>query len=102
MTKKTIEQLESMIHNEGHRLEQSFAEDMVRNSHTMRILSERVRALEHKDIILQISNILAKACFCPNNIEYNECSQNKDCSTCIYDFLHKRLGDITNEKKRFR
>lgn len=38
MTKKTIEQLESMIHNEGQRLEQSFAEDMVRNSHTMRIL----------------------------------------------------------------
>lgn len=99
MTKKTIEQLESMIHDEGRRLEQSFAEDIIRNSHTMSILSERVRALEHKDSLLSISKILAKAEFCPNNIEYNECSQNKDCSTCIYDFLHKRLGDISNEKK---
>lgn len=102
MTKKTIEQLESMIHDEGRRLEKSFTEDIIRNSHTMSILSERVRALEHKDKLLSISNILAKARFCPDNIKYNECLQNKNCSTCIYDFLYKRLGDISNEQKRFR
>lgn len=48
MTKKTIEQLETMIHNECRRLEQSFDEDLIRISSTMRILSERLRAMEEK------------------------------------------------------
>lgn len=63
MTKKTIEQLETMIHNECRRLEQSFDEDLIRISSTMRILSERLRAMGEKDIVLSISNILAKCDF---------------------------------------
>lgn len=99
MTKKTIEQLETMIHNECRRLEQSFDEDLIRISGTMRILSERLRALEEKDIVLSISNILAKCDFCHNNTDRYKCLKSMPCSTCIYNFLNKRLTDIHNEKK---
>lgn len=60
MTKKTIEQLELMMRREVMRLEKSFTEDYLINSRTVNILSERVRAIEGKDIVLSISNILAK------------------------------------------
>lgn len=46
MNKKTIEQLELMLRREVMRLEKSFTEDLVRNSSTLRILSERVRIAE--------------------------------------------------------
>lgn len=97
MTKKTIEQLETMIHNECRRLEQSFDEDLIRISSTIRILSERVRAIEGTDIVLSISNILAKCDFCHNNTYRYKCLKNMPCSTCIYNFLNKRLTDM---KKR--
>lgn len=48
MNKKTIEQLELMLRREDMRLEKSFTEDLVRNSSTPRILSERVRIVEKK------------------------------------------------------
>lgn len=97
MTKKTIEQLETMIHNECRRLEQSFDEDLIRISSTMRILSERGRDIEGTDIVLSISNILAKCDFCHNNTYRYKCLKNMPCSTCIYNFLNKRLTDM---KKR--
>lgn len=100
MTKKTIEQLETMIHNECRRLEQSFDEDLIRISSTMRILSERVRAIEGTDIVLSISNILAKCDFCHNNTYRYKCLKNMPCSTCIYNFLNKRLTDMKNENKK--
>lgn len=100
MTKKTIEQLELMIRREVMRLEKSFTEDLVRNSNTMRILSERVRAIEGKDIVLLISNILAKCDFCHNNTYRYKCLKNMPCSTCIYNFLNKRLTDMKNENKK--
>lgn len=46
MNKKTIEQIELMLRREVMRLEKSFTEDLVRNSSTLRILSERVRIAE--------------------------------------------------------
>ena len=51
MNKKTIEQIELMLRREVMRLEKSFTEDLVRNSSTMRVLSERVRAMEEKDVV---------------------------------------------------
>lgn len=102
MTKKTIEQLETMIHNECRRLEKSFDEDLIRISSTMRTLSERLRAMEEKDIVLLISNILAKCDFCHYNTDRHKCLKNIPCSTCIYNFLNKRLTDIHNDIKRFR
>lgn len=63
MNKKTIEQIELMLRREVMRLEKSFTEDLVRNSSTMRVLSERVRAMEEKDVVKSISIILAKCDF---------------------------------------
>lgn len=63
MTKKTIEQLGLMLRREVMRLEKSFNDDLAINSRTVSILSERVRALEGKDVVLSISNILAKCDF---------------------------------------
>ena len=99
MNKKTIEQLELMLRREVMRLEKSFTEDLVRNSSTLRVLSERVRAMEEQDVVKSISNILAKAGFCHNSIESSECLQNINCSICIYEYLNKRLTDMYNEKK---
>lgn len=99
MTKKTIEQLELMMRREFMRLEKSFTEDYLINSRTVNILSERVRALEGKDIVLSISNILAKCDFCHNTYRY-KCLKNMPCSTCIYNFLNKRLTDMKNENKK--
>lgn len=100
MTKKTIEQLELMIRREVMRLEKSFTEDYLINSRTVNILSERVRAIEGKDIVLSISNILAKCDFCHNNTYHYKCLKNMPCSTCIYNFLNKRLTDMKNENKK--
>lgn len=100
MNKKTIEQIELMLRREVMRLEKSFTEDLVRNSSTMRVLSERVRAIEGKDIVLPISNILAKCDFCHNNTYRYKCLKNMPCSTCIYNFLNKRLTDMKNENKK--
>ena len=100
MTKKTIEQLELMIRREVMRLEKSFTEDYLINSRTVNILSERVRAIEGKDIVLLISNILAKCDFCHNNTYRYKCLKNMTCSTCIYNFLNKRLTDMKNENKK--
>lgn len=99
MTKKTIKQLELMMRREVMRLEKFFTEDYLINSRTENILSERVRAIEGKDIVLSISNILAKCDFCHNNTDRYKCLKNMLCSTCIYNFLNKRLTDIHNEKK---
>lgn len=99
MTKKTIEQLELMMRREFMRLEKSFTEDYLINSRTVNILSERVRAIEGKDIVLSISNILAKCDFCHNTYRY-KCLKNMPCSTCIYNFLNKRLTDMKNENKK--
>ena len=100
MTKKTIEQLELMMRREFMRLEKSFTEDYLINSRTVNILSERVRAIEGKDIVLSISNILAKCDFCHNNTYRYKCLKNMPCSTCIYNFLNKRLTDMQNENKK--
>ena len=99
MTKKTIKQLELMMRREVMRLEKFFTEDYLINSRTENILSERVRAIEEKDIVLSISNILAKCDFCHNNTDRYKCLKSMPCSTCIYNFLNKRLTDIHNEKK---
>lgn len=99
MNKKTIEQIELMLRREVMRLEKSFTEDLVRNSSTMRVLSERVRAMEEKDVVKSISHILAKCDFCHNNTDRYKCLKNMPCSTCIYNFLNKRLTDIYKEKK---
>lgn len=99
MTKKTIEQLETMIHNECRRLEQSFDEDLIRISSTIRILFGTSKSHRGKDIVLSISNILAKCDFCHNNTDRYKCLKSMPCSTCIYNFLNKRLTDIHNEKK---
>lgn len=99
MTKKTIEQLELMMRREVMRLEKSLTEDYLINSRTVNILSERVRDIEGTDIVLSISNILAKCDFCHNNTDRYKCLKNMPCSTCIYNFLNKRLTDIHNEKK---
>lgn len=100
MTKKTIKQLELMMRREFMRLEKSFTEDYLINSRTVNILSERVRAIEGKDIVLSISNILAKCDFCHNNTYRYKCLKNMPCSTCIYNFLNKRLTDMKNENKK--
>lgn len=100
MNKKTIEQLELMLRREVMRLEKSFTEDLVRNSSTLRILSERVRIAEKNDIVLSISSILAKCDFCHNNTYRYKCLKNMPCSTCIYNFLNKRLTDMKNENKK--
>lgn len=99
MTKQTIEQLELMMRREVMRLEKSLTEDYLINSRTVNILSERVRDIEGTDIVLSISNILAKCDFCHNNTDRYKCLKNMPCSTCIYNFLNKRLTDIHNEKK---
>lgn len=99
MTKKTIEQLELMMRREFMRVEKSFTEDYLINSRTANILSERVRAIEGKHIVLSISHILAKCDFCHNNTDRYKCLKNMPCSTCIYNFLNKRLTDIYKEKK---
>ena len=93
MNKKTIEQIELMLRREVMRLEKSFTEDLVRNSSTMRVLSERVRAMEEKDVVKSISIILAKCDFCYNN-------KNMPCHKCIYDFLVNRIGSINIEEKK--
>lgn len=54
MNKKTIEQIELMLRREVMRLEKSFTEDLVRNSSTMRVLSERVRAMEERMLLSQL------------------------------------------------
>lgn len=100
MTKKTIEQLGLMLRREVMRLEKSFNDDLAINSRTVSLLSERVRVLEGKDVVLSISNILAKCDFCYNNTDRYKCLKNMPCSTCIYNFLNNRLTDIrTNNKK---
>lgn len=99
MTKKTIEQLELMMRREVMRLEKSLTEDYLINSRTVNILSERVRAIEGTDIVLSISKILAKCDFCHNTYRY-KCLKNMPCSTCIYNFLNKRLTDMKNENKK--
>lgn len=57
MNKKTIEQIELMLRREVMRLEKSFTEYLVKNSSTMRVLSERVKAMEAQDVVKSISNI---------------------------------------------
>lgn len=99
MTKKTIEQIELMLRREVMRLEKSFNEDLVRNSSTMRVLSERVRAMEEKYVVKSISIILAKCDFCYNNKNRYLCTKNMPCSKCIYDFLVNRIDSINDEKK---
>lgn len=100
MTKKTIKQLELMMRREVMRLEKFFTEDYLINLRTENILSERVRAIEGKDIVLSISKILAKCDFCHNNTYRYKCLKNMPCSTCIYNFLKKRLTDMKNENKK--
>lgn len=99
MNKKTIEQIELMLRREVMRLEKSFTEDLVRNSSTMRVLSERVRAMEEKDVVKSISIILAKCDFCYNKNRYL-CTKNMPCHKCIYDFLVNRIGSINIEEKK--
>lgn len=101
MNKKTIEQIELMLRREVMRLEKSFNEDLVRNSSTMRVLSERVRAMEEKDVVKSISIILAKCDFCYNNNKNRYlCTKNIPCQKCIYDFLVNRIGSINIEEKK--
>lgn len=98
MTKKTIKQIELMLRNEMSRLENSFNEDLVRNSYTIRRISERLKKVEQQDIIQSISNILAKCDFCYNNKNRYLCTKNMPCSKCIYDFLINRIDSINIEK----
>lgn len=97
MTKKTIKQIELMLRNEMSRLENSFNEDLVRNSYTIRRISERLKKVEQQDIIQSISNILAKCDFCYNKNRYL-CTKNMPCSKCIYDFLINRIDSINSKK----
>ena len=97
MTKKTIKQIELMLRNEMSRLENSFNEDLVRNSYTIRRISERLKKVEQQDIIQSISNILAECDFCYNKNRYL-CTKNMPCSKCIYDFLINRIDSINSKK----
>ena len=89
MTKKTIEQLELMMRREVMRLEKSFTEDYLINSRTVNILSERVRAIEGKDIVLSISNILAK-CEQREQRERAKAGPGGDCGS----LLERRYGGM--------
>lgn len=97
MTKKTIEQIESLLRTEIRILENSLNEDLKRNSYNLRLISERLKIVERQDTIQSISIILAKCDFCWNDKNRYQCLKHMPCSTCIYNFLVKRLHEIADE-----
>lgn len=99
MTKKTSEQIQILIRNELQEIKRFCRDDLSRTNYCLRQLEERIKIAQVNDIMLTISNILAKCDFCHNNTDRYKCLKNMPCSTCIYNFLNKRLTDIYNEKK---